>query len=419
MIYHLISGEKCKLEIHDQHQKNNKKMRPKKALVLVVDDIQSNVDFLEDILATQDNLDVHGVNNGPSALEFIKKQKPDLILLDVAMPVMDGFEVCRRLKSDEKYTDIPIIFLTARVQKEDIVEGFESGAVDYISKPFNLSELHSRVRTHLELGFKSRELQEMNLLLEEKVKERTQQLVATNKELSKANKKLSNMYDELSALDQAKDDFIAHINHELRTPLNGILGQTALLGESIDTEGKDSLEIINELVSRLINVSEIALLLTELRSKDKKINISSISAMDAIQKAIPQQDMVNKNIEIVYHNIQDSDHVMAEPRLLSKCISIVLDNSIKYSPINGTITVSGRDNQEYYTIDIEDVGPGFSSAALSNLFELFKADNLDKRSHGFGLGLATAKKIIDLLGGKINIRNRKKGASVVLHLKKP
>ena len=89
------------------------------------------------------------------------------------MPMMDGFEVCQKLKTNNRFKDIPIIFLTARVQKEDIVKGFELGAVDYISKPFNLSELLSRVKTHLELGHKTRELQEMNIHLEEKVKERT------------------------------------------------------------------------------------------------------------------------------------------------------------------------------------------------------------------------------------------------------
>ena len=112
-------------------------MRPKKALVLVVDDIQSNVDFLEDILASLDNLEIHGVNDGPSALKYIAQQKPDLILLDVSMPMMDGFEVCRKLKADEKYADIPIIFLTAKVQPDEVKQYYAMGALEVIYKPFD------------------------------------------------------------------------------------------------------------------------------------------------------------------------------------------------------------------------------------------------------------------------------------------
>jgi signal transduction histidine kinase len=390
----------------------------KKSLVLVVDDISSNVEFITDILITVEDIDVEGVNNGPATLEFVKKHKPDLILLDISMPSMDGFEVCRTLKADKNYSDIPIIFLTARVQKEDIVKGFELGAVDYISKPFNLSELLSRVKTHLELRHKSKELLEMNQNLEEKVEERTRQLIAANEQLTATNEKLSKMYDELSALDHAKNDFIAHINHELRTPLNGILGYTSLLEETLKDEEKTYLNSINALVSRLIKVAEISLLLTELRTVDDKISIRKISLLESLNNAIPEDDLQKKNINIKIQNLDGSIFVSAEPRMLISCISVILDNSIKYSPVHGTITVSCRDNNNFYTLEVSDNGPGFSSTALSTLFELFTADNLDHKSHGFGIGLATAKRIMDLLGGKINIRNKEKGASVLLHLKK-
>ncbi|MBN1951216.1 MAG: hybrid sensor histidine kinase/response regulator [Bacteroidales bacterium] len=392
-------------------------MESTKSLVLIVDDIPSNVEFLTDILGTMDDIEIQGVYNGQSTLEFISQRIPDLILLDVSMPIIDGFEVCKILKADPKTVDIPIIFLTAKVQQEDILQGFELGAIDYITKPFNLNELVSRVRTHLELGLKTKQLQEVNLHLEEMVEQRTRELIKTNQELSSANKKLSQMYEELSALDFAKDDFIAHINHELRTPLNGILAHTAILEEGCGEENKN-LKSINDLVSRLINVSEITLLLTELRTKDNKINISKTQFSGCLQRAIPVELSQKKNITINYSGIDEKIFVMAEPQLLSRCIHIVLDNAVKYSPVNGEISVQGRDNIQFFTLDIQDQGPGFSGMALSNLFELFKADNLEHRSHGFGLGLATAKKIIDLLGGKIKICNTKAGASVMLHLKK-
>lgn len=394
-------------------------MKSEKPLVLVVDDIPSNIEFIKDIMVTMEDIEIEGANDGASALAFIAKRKPDLILMDVSMPLMDGFEVCKILKENEKFADIPIIFLTAKIQKEDIVRGFESGAVDYISKPFNLSELHSRIKTHLDLSLKTKELQSINQTLEEKIEERTRQLSDANKDLSKANEMLSKTYDELSALDYAKDDFIAHINHELRTPLNGILGYTSLLEDDVAAKGRESLNAINILVARLINVSEIALLLTELRSTENRINIRETNILDIVRRSIPAEALQERNIEIRYTNINESQLVLAEPRLLKNCFTIIMDNAVKYSPVNGTINISGRDNENYFSIDFEDNGPGFSSTAMSNLFELFKADNLEHRSYGFGLGLATAKKIVDLLGGKINIRNKEHGASVVLHLKKP
>ncbi len=386
-------------------------MRKKKSLVLVVDDIQSNVEFISDILLSIENIEVHGLNDGPSVLKYISKTKPDLILLDVSMPVMDGYEVCKKLKSNKKFNDIPIIFLTARIQKEDIVKGFEVGAVDYISKPFNINEMLSRVKTHLELRSKTKELLEMNLHLEEMVNERTKQLLT-------ANKKLSQMYDELSALDRAKDDFISHINHELRTPLNGIIGYASLLEESISSEAKEHLNGINTLVSRLIKVSEISLLLTELRTVDNKINISKVQLKNAVEKALQPDETKKKNIHVQLQQIDESHFVLAEPRLLTTCFSIIIDNAVKYSPIEGNITISSRDNDQYYTVEISDEGPGFSSTALSTLFDLFTADNLQHRSYGFGIGLTTAKRIIDILGGKISIKNRDKGASVIMHLQK-
>ena len=393
-------------------------MEVKKSLVLVVDDIPSNVEFITDILSSLNDTEIHGIYDGPSALDFIANHKPDLILLDVSMPTMDGFEVCRQLKTNPKYSDIPIIFLTARIQKEDIIKGFELGAVDYIAKPFNLNEMLSRVKTHLELRSKTKELLEVNNHLEELIHERTKQLVDANKNLSKANKKLSLMYDELSALDHAKNDFISHINHELRTPLNGITGYTSLLDEVIPNEAKEYLESINTLVSRLIKVSEISLLLTELRSVDNKINIREVVLLDILQKAIQSEEINKKHLQLDLQQIKESYLVLAEPRLLATCFSIVIDNAAKYSPIHGNIIISARDNDQFYSVDISDEGPGFSSNALTNMFELFTADNLEHRSYGFGIGLATAKKIIDILGGKINIKNREKGASVVIHLRK-
>lgn len=137
-----------------------------KQTILVVDDTPENIDILVGIL--KNNYKVKAAPNGEKALKAIEKSPPDLILLDVMMPVMDGYETCRRLKETDIYREIPIIFITAKTQTDDIVKGFEVGAVDYITKPFNPTELMARVRTHLTI-----QQQKVQLAESEKIKEMT------------------------------------------------------------------------------------------------------------------------------------------------------------------------------------------------------------------------------------------------------
>ena len=144
----------------------------KGARVLIVDDTVQNIQVLGTVLREQ-NYQINVAQNGLQALESVDKVAPDLILLDVMMPELDGFETCKRLKANDETREIPIIFLTAKVETEDVVHGFELGAVDYVTKPFNATELLARVKTHLELRRLQRELEEYNTRLEEKVAERT------------------------------------------------------------------------------------------------------------------------------------------------------------------------------------------------------------------------------------------------------
>lgn len=383
-----------------------------KSVILIVDDVPSNLDYVEEIIY-DNTVEVIRAINGIEAIEKAKEYIPDLILLDIAMPEMDGYEVCTELKSDNRFKDVPVMFLTARVQEEDIIKGFEAGAVDYILKPFNFRELLSRVQTHLDLKKKTEELKELNQNLEGLVKKRTSDLEKANNELNKA-------YIELTRLDYAKNEFISHINHELRTPLNGILGYTTLLEEIIDPEDHDEyLGPIQNLTQRLIKVAELSLLITELKAQNDKVQQKIISIVPTIQRAIEFFQFDEKSIEFKL-NCQDNEiSAVAEDSLLSTCIQIIIDNSIKYSPKNGNITIHIFDRIDRVEIEIRDNGPGFSERSLQTLFKVLEADNLNHKSHGFGLGLATAKKILELFEGDINACNSPNGgAQVTLQLKK-
>ena len=193
--------------------------------ILIVDDNPFNLQLLGKLLKGF-NYEIEFAMNGETALEWLNAVKFDLILLDINMPGMNGFEVCRRIRSNPLYNSIPVIFLSAETERESILKGFELGAQDYLAKPFDSRELLVRVRTHLVLKDSLEKLEKLNKSLEEKVSERTQELKEANDKLEATNVKLLD-------LDRAKSEFLNLISHEIRTPLNGIIGPLELLKEPV------------------------------------------------------------------------------------------------------------------------------------------------------------------------------------------
>ncbi len=174
----------------------------KQPLVLIVDDDTINIDILVELL--QDNYRIGIAKNGLKAIEYIKNNKPDLILLDVMMPELDGFQVCQRLKSSKETNDIAIIFLTALQDTTSVRKGFELGAVDYITKPFNTIEVKARVQTHLSVKKMGEELADQNLILQSKVEEKTKQI----------NNVFKSTIQVMAQMVETRDPYIA--GHQLR-----------------------------------------------------------------------------------------------------------------------------------------------------------------------------------------------------------
>jgi CheY-like chemotaxis protein/anti-sigma regulatory factor (Ser/Thr protein kinase) len=390
-----------------------KTSRNKKHQVLIVDDIPSNLNFLSEVLHAE-GIGVMLATTGADALDIAQYKLPDLILLDIAMPVMDGYEVCDRLKENPVTKDIPVIYLTARTEPEDILKGFETGAVDYILKPFSSAELVARVKTHLELKDITEELRTINTRLEEQVKQRTQELTVANQTLTETNQKLEQAYDDLSNLDKAKDEFIRHINHELRTPLQGIHGFTLILEEIVDSpEQKEYIQSINSLVKRLVKLSEISLLFTEIKAKNYEISLKPVSLKNAIDHVVESFKKDREKISVVHYLPDEPLFVQADQRLFLICLELIIDNALKYSADRGRVTVATNRNNGIIYLEVTDNGPGFSPKALESLYDLFTADNLPYRSHGFGVGLATAKIIADTIAARLEIANLpEKGAMV-------
>jgi two-component system sensor histidine kinase/response regulator len=369
--------------------------------ILVVDDISENIQIIGSILLQQ-GYQVSYALSGPEALSMVKAKHYDLILLDILMPVMDGYEVCTQLKKDDKSRDLPVIFLTAKTDPISIVKGFKLGAVDYLGKPFNSEELLARVKTQLQLQKQKSDLENCNRILEEKVSERT-------RELEEAHK-------ELAVLENAKSNFLMLIGHEMRTPLNVLNGFIEELQTSLYlSEHKESIRFLKQSSDKLIDLADSALLITELQSGKYKLRFSSINIRDICESSIESfsDEIITKSIEVAFKFNDDALIINVDFNLVSRCIRNLIHNAIKYSPQGGQIIFKTDKTGSFIKFQIKDKGPGFSKELLVKHFKLFGKDKVDTENEGFGLDLASARLIMDIHSGAIKISNAPDGGALV------
>ncbi len=342
--------------------------------VLIVDDHPVNLQFLKTILETE-GYAVTTRDSSEDAYELIKSSSPDVILLDVMMPGMNGFTLCRKLKSDDEFSDIPIIFLTSLSQKEDIVEGFNAGGNDYIIKPFNSQELLARVRNHLHL---------YDILHE--------------------NKRLIRLSEEAS---RSKTEFLASMSHEIRTPLNSIIGMAEVLTDTplskaqrnyvqiFRSAGESLLEIIND----ILDLSKIEAGQTELESIDFHLP----SLLDSVLSILSVR-AVEQNTRLSVHIHPDVPYgICGDPTRLRQILINLVGNGLKFTE-NGEVTITVTiDLQSKLLFKIKDNGIGIPAEKQEIIFESFtQADSLTTRKYGgTGLGLTICQKLTRIMKGKI------------------
>ena len=240
-------------------------VRGSKGVILITDDNPNNIRILYNMLE-EEGYTVRATLNGKQALESIRAEKPDLLLLDINIPEMNGYEVCRQLKASHETNHFPIIFISALDSALDKVTAFSCGGVDYITKPFQINEVIARVETHLNLS-------RLQMQLEKLVADRTEELQKTLRELEIAHKRLD-------LLNRTKSDFLSMISHEMRTPLNGILGLTDLVID--DCVDKDMMTEIKSMYAqaktRILNLLSDSLQLDRLSVQDGDVVCSRIAA---------------------------------------------------------------------------------------------------------------------------------------------
>ncbi len=375
--------------------------------ILIVDDTPENIDIL---VALLEDFNKKIAINGEDALETaFETPHPDLILLDIMMPEMDGYEVCQRLRADERTKHIPVIFLTAKTQQEDIIKGFEVGGQDYITKPFDMVELIERVRTQLELKNQREILKDMNVVLEQKVQERTVQLQEALEKLDLANK-------ELQGLDNAKNTFLNMISHEIRTPLNGIAGAANLLKDFMDEDNELSefVDMLKESADRLEHFSTTALIITQLQAENYK----------AVRDALQLNEVINTSCQKLEHHISENKveisvdipepdlTIDVEKELFDRALVSIIHNAVKYSPQNGLVNIKAISQEQHAIIEISDQGKGFSEEALDSLFKPFGIGETHY-DQNVGLSLKAAKMIMQAHDGDIWINNKIDSGAVV------
>ena len=388
---------------------NYSEMENENYKILAVDDNPKNLKVLAALLAPQ-SYQVDYAFSGPEAIRLLEAESYDLILLDIMMPGMDGYETCIRIKSIAKNELVPVIFLTARDDMASLNRAFTSGGVDYITKPFSPEELLARVKTHLELKSSRQQLLEVNSWLEKKVEERTEALRSAHEELEKA-------YHSLQSLDRAKTDFLHMINHEVRTPLNAILGFTNILQDEVGSpEVKEHVEFIYYSSMRLEKFLAVVLQLTELIAREVPLPKKPVSIGRMIEFCLNDYVLQTgkKGVNTIIDPALIDTIVEGNEKLMRSCLQGVVENAVEYSPDAGVIFVRRISEPGFKGCEISDEGPGFSEQALKNLFSLFGlgGQHIDEN---VGLDLCLAKMIMDAHGGKAEVRNNPgEGASVKL-----
>ena len=367
--------------------------------ILIIDDNPTNLGVLVDYLEAF-GLEIMTARSGQDGLEKAVYFPPDLILLDVMMPGIDGFETCRRLKKNEVTRDIPVIFITALTNTEDKVVGFQVGAIDYITKPFQQAEVLARVTTHLQL----RGLTEH---LEQKVEERTEAL--------------NQAYQTLERLDKAKADFIDVMSHELRTPMTAVDGYTQLLKEyttlSDDPQASDLMDKILIGSERMLGI--INHIFDATRIENNVLTLRRVPlALDEVIGTVCQEFepvLAQRELTLICDNLKDLGMIEGDNRLLSKAFYHLIINAIKYTPNGGQISIAGRHKvleAEPLQIEIviKDTGIGLDPEHHLLIFERFYqvapvashfSGATSYKGGGPGLGLTIAKSVISRHGGQV------------------
>ncbi len=341
--------------------------------ILAVDDTPVNLRILEKLLGTEYNLKTAAA--GEEAIRTAVEFRPDLILLDIMMPDMDGYEVCRQIRAIRELLHTKIIMVSAKTMTGERLMGYEAGANDYITTPYDKDELLAKVRIFLQL----------------KSSEEVDQLVT----------RLLNL-----------------LCHETRTPLNGLLTPAEMLMEDEDLsreQQKTLAGLIYNSTKRLHKFIESVMLLSDLKYGKREMNCAPVDPHHIIHQAVrevsPKARQRDVDIEVKLH---DRLHMTLDSEELIGVMVSLLDNAVRFSPSGSRITVEMAIQNEKVRIRVTDQGSGIAPENLPHIFDEFSRNHMEQHTDGFGLSLAIAREIVKRHNGHIWAENGSEGGAVFL-----
>ncbi|MFN3429256.1 MAG: ATP-binding protein [Candidatus Sericytochromatia bacterium] len=389
--------------------------------LLVVDDRADNRSLLVRLL--EDDYEVSQAANGAEALEAIAANRPDLVLLDLAMPVLDGFGVLDRLKADTGRF-LPVIVVTAASERADRLKALRLGAHEFLTKPIDGDEVLTRVANLLELQAAKEALRRHNERLEERVAERTDELSVANAAMrAQANALKAALADAIAlGIDRArvtealrvadvyKDEFLGVMSHELRTPLNFIMGFASVMEDEISGP-LNATQLVQ--IGKILQGAERMLLLV-----DDLLDIASIQAgrIDLQPEPTPYGALVDETLASLAA-LADERQVALEadvavpatpcvdgPRVV-QIITNLVGNAIKFTPAGGSIRVRAFAQDDVLVTEVEDTGCGIPAHDLERVFVKFQQVDMSatRAAGGTGLGLAITRALVEAHGGQIEV----------------
>jgi DNA-binding response OmpR family regulator len=360
---------------------------------MIVDDNPTNLKLLEDMLEQQGH-EVRSLPLGRLAIAAAMEHPPDLMLLDVNMPEMNGYEVCERLKSTPELSDIPVIFLSALNETQDKVKAFRSGGVDYISKPFQFEEVHARVQTHLNLHKLQREVKLQNEQLERTVASRTREL--------------ADAIQRLTILDTSKNEFLNLISHEFRTPLNGLLGAGDIILDSMPSTAQNAelQGLFERSRRRILAILDDAMLLTQIDVNGEPFRSARVSLHGAVKRAIEQTSAFADSRKVALAGPpENQDVLLADEGLLVRAFRALLETAVRFSQEGETVRLAYEGGSHPATLVIESKGKAIPSPVMPKFFELFSVSEASTPGGDLGLGPAVAYRILSLFGASVSVAN--------------
>jgi len=365
--------------------------------ILIVDDNRTNLDILSEYLYSV-GFKVFVAQNGESALKRAKYAQPDIILLDVMMPGIDGFETCRRLQSSPETKNIPIIFMTALASSKDKVKGFQVGAVDYVTKPLQYDEVLARINTHL-------------------------RILNQAKQLHKQNIQLQQLTDELTSLNLSKDKFFSIVAHDLKGPFLPLLGNAELLStsaETFDTQAVKSMSgAIHDSAKRVLALLENLL----------QWSLMQMGRIEYKPVTVQLSTIVTQNVNLLFENarakqitlrnqVSPEIYIHADKQMIDTVIRNLISNALKFTRESGQVTINCRPHQiqttemnhpdaklptEFIEVSVADTGVGMNEASLDKLFQIDVHHTTagTNAERGTGLGLLICQEMVIINGGKI------------------